>query len=129
MMKRALFVIFLVIFSVSFAQAGPSQGQAQTPILTDSAVSSSFAVNQVSMTSTAALIKAAPTSSHYRYSITIKNSGSKTVYLGPAATVTSSTGFPLGSGEAITLDRTYSAVYGICASGETSTVAYLEEAR
>lgn len=122
-----LAVIVFVRFSYD-ALAGPASPP-QTPMVIDSAASSAFTTAQVAMTQAAAAIKAAPTTGHSRYSITIVNMGTSTVYIGPANTVTSSTGFPLAAGQSITLDRSYSAVYGICATGQTSTVAYIEEAK
>ena len=125
----SVIIVFLVFSLFLLAHAGPTQGQPQTPVYIDSAIASTFATNQVSMTASAAIIKAAPTSGHYRYRITIKNCGAKTVYLGSTSAVTSSTGYTLATNEVIVLSGNYSDIYGICGGTDTSTVCYLEEGR
>lgn len=132
-MKRfnwKIWIIFVALCSVCFVSGAFSAGieQSNPPIQWHkTAIGSVLTANQVSMTQTAAVIKAAPTTGHYRYSITIRNlDASNTVYLG-ASGVTSSTGFPLKAGESITFDRNFAAIYGICGTGLTATVAYIEE--
>lgn len=85
--------------------------------------STTFATNQVSVTNSATVIKAANTN---RKRITIKNpaSNSAACFIGIAG-VAANTGHQLDPGDAITLNTT-AAVYGIHASA-TQTLTYLEE--
>ena len=115
---KKLLVITLVVVGLLFAGVAV----ADTPIST--ALAPHIATNQVAMTEAAALIKAANPS---RRSLVICNAGSNTFYIGETSGVTSSNGFPVFASSCITLDRSLSAVYGICAGGKTSTAAYLEE--
>ena len=61
-----------------------------------------------------------------RKSIVITNTGSKTMFIGPAA-VTAATGKRLKTDESITLDRSQAAIYGICAGADHTTADYIEE--
>lgn len=127
-MKRlSLFVALLIFASPAFA--GPQQGNITAPVQIDSAVARTFVTDQVAIGDTATLIKAAPLASKYRYSIVLFNAGSKTVWIGPANSVTKSNGFPILPNTGMALDRSYSSIYGICDTGLSSTIAYLEEGK
>lgn len=137
-MKKIDFVTTLIVLIASIAlaivvHAGPSQGPTgtvqQTPILVDPAISNTFSTDQIAMSSTAAIIKAAPASGHYRYAITVKNSGSNTVWIGSSNAVTKTNGFCLLPGQWYTFGSSYSAIYGICDTGLTSSVCYVEEGK
>lgn len=80
-----------------------------------------FTVNQIPVTNVSTLIAATNTA---RYSISIRNIGTVTMYIGPSG-VTTSTGFPLSPNETYTFDRNTGAIYGITSSA--TTAAYLEE--
>jgi hypothetical protein len=127
----ACIFLLCLLFTVPLTSAGPDQGpMPQTPLLIDCAVSPSFNTGQVAVTSSVILVRAAPlTSPTYRYSIVLTNtSTSVTVYVGNSTSVTSSTGHALLPGCSLTLDRSYSSVYGITASS-SATVTFLEEAK
>lgn len=84
--------------------------------------------DQVAMTATAALIIAANTD---RKKLVLKNNGS-IVYIGSSSSVVDTAnnangGFPIESNEVFYLNDTTQAIYGICASGETSTLHIIEE--
>ena len=131
-MKTAILVIFLVIFSVGFATAGPG-GTDQRAILTDSAIGTTGSTSIVAMGQTAAIIKAAPSGKNVRYALTVKNMGSNAIYIGFSSSITPGTdlnsGFQLNPGQWYTFDKNYSSIYGICASGLTSTANYIEEGK
>jgi hypothetical protein len=112
--KMALALAFLFFFSALAC--------ADTPITT--ATGTYMATGQAAMSQTAALIK---DSNGSRRSIIVCNSGSSTIYIAGTSGVTSSNGFPLTASFCVTLDRTQAAVYGICATGLTSTASFLEE--
>lgn len=87
-------------------------------------ISTAFNVNQVAMTQTAAVIIAANPA---RIAVVIKNIGATNpVFIGPTSGVTATTGHELQPGEAISMD-TLAAVYGVCGTGLTTTVSFLEE--
>ena len=121
----ALAVLFL--FGTFQVLAGPSPTP-QTPIATDTAIAPSFTTGQVSMNSTAKVIKAAPTTGHSRYSVILQNIGSVSVYVGATNSITTSTGFPIQPGASLLIDRNYGVIYGITGSS-TSIISYFEEAR
>ena len=128
-MKRLFFLIAFVgsLLAANLYAAGQEQSNPYIQWFRTS-VGTAINVGQVGMTQTAAVIKAAPATGHYRYSIVIRNlDTANTVYLGEAS-VTSGTGLPLKAGEGISLDRNMAAIYGICGTGLTATVAYFEEA-
>lgn len=54
--------------------------------------------------------------------ITFTNTGSSVIYLGTDNSVTSSSGFPLGAGEIMKNNDYIGDWYGICATGESSTI-------
>jgi hypothetical protein len=86
--------------------------------------------NQVSVTATATLIRQTSTTIvPFNYSIVITNIGPNPIYVGFANTVTTANApiyIPVGS--AFTLNNSYPAtIYGICGSGLTSTVSWMEE--
>lgn len=87
-----------------------------------------LAVNQISVAATSTLIAAARTGNAGtgRVSITVTNTGTTAVYIGPTTGVTTTTGTLLPGilGASLTLNTT-SAVYGIAASG-SQTVSYVE---
>lgn len=77
------------------------------------------AAAQVTVTDSATSIVTAD-----RHAVTVKNLGTVPVYVG-AATVTTSTGYPVNPGESLAADiYSASALYGIVASG-TCAVAVL----
>jgi hypothetical protein len=84
---------------------------------------SSFAVNQVSVLATATLIVAQNTG---RHAVLITNLGAIAIYIGPDATVTTTTGqlLPGVVGASISIPSK-SAVYGI-SSGSTQAVSFLD---
>lgn len=62
-----------------------------------------------------------------RFSLTIRNTGLVTCWIGMAG-VTTATGFPLLTGEPMTIDRAADATwYAITAAGTTTTIAFLGE--
>lgn len=95
------------------------------PLPAQSIGADTLAADQVAMTDTAAEIVAARTG---RRSVTVVQLGTDSVYLGPTSGVTDTNGVILiGTiGAAATFEYA-GALYGICASGESSTVAYVEE--
>ena len=96
--------------------------------LVDTAVCSGFNTGQVTVTDVATLIKAEP--SGYRYSLKLINiDADDKVYIGPDDFVTAENGYPIPPGGSLILDRSYSQVYGICDTGKTAIIGYLEEAR
>ena len=137
--KSLVHIIEIVIFIVllyAMAYAGPNIdpfGGPNPQVPVDTAISPSFDTNQVALTASATLIKAAPNQSGQptnRFSIMITNlSSTNIVYLGNSSAVTASTGDALLPYQTKWLDRSYSAVYGICASAQTATVSYLDEAK
>jgi len=87
-------------------------------------ISATFTTDQVAVDATAGgiLIKAINLN---RRSIIVRNQGTVDMYVGVTG-LTPATGLLVKVGEAITLDRTTAAIYGITAAGAT-TVGYLEE--
>ena len=82
-----------------------------------------LAHGQVTVSDAATVIKAANSS---RKTLTIKNIGANTVYLGGSG-VTTSNGFKLTADEGLSDIRSTTGIYGVCASGESTTVCYWEE--
>jgi len=85
--------------------------------------------NQVSMSDTAASIISSNTN---RKKIMLKNTGSSIVYIGNDSSVVDTTdnangGFPIELTEVVYLNDYTGVIYGICASGETSTISVIEE--
>lgn len=62
-----------------------------------------------------------------RTKATIKNTGTKTVYLGSDNSVTSSNGFPLLVNTTLEDTSTVTSWYGRCAVGESSTIKAEEQ--
>lgn len=117
----------LRVFATKSTIAGfqdDSGESANSDLVTALGNSTVIAVNQVSMSNVAAVIKAANTS---RKRIIIKNPATNTqaVFIGPTNAVTAANGHCIDPGDAITLNCT-GAIYGILAAG-TLTVTYLEE--
>jgi hypothetical protein len=77
---------------------------------------------QVTATTSATLIVAANSS---RKKLTLKNTGSITVYIGSNSSVLTTTGFPILAGETMDASDLLTNVYAICAS--TSTIMYIDE--
>lgn len=115
-MKKILFLCIFFIFSI----AGYSSAADAVTTVTQKY----FSTGQTQMTATATSIVA---SNPNRSSVTICNVSSNTVFLGNTNAVASTTGKRLQSNECITLDRNYGAIFGVCATGITSKVDYLEE--
>lgn len=88
-------------------------------------VSATFTTNQIAVDATAGgtLIRAINLN---RRSIIIKNHVGSDVYVGVNG-VLITTGILIKAGEALTLDRTTAAIYGITAALGAATVGYLEE--
>lgn len=91
----------------------------------NTAISPVGSYGQVTVDNTATLIAAAGG----RVSITLRNTGANDVYIGLSSTVGTDNGFLLQAStkESITLDRTTSAIYGICGGADNTTVSYLKE--
>lgn len=106
-------MLVFVLFSVSW-------GAILTPIKT--AVVSSFTNAQVTVNTTATLIKAANAN---RVSLVIRNIGATDIFIGTAS-VTTVNGFLIKVNESIALDRNTAALYGVVATSPT-TVSYIEE--
>ena len=79
-------------------------------------------IGAITVTTAATLIKAANTD---RYSISVYNNGSATIYVGPDDTVTTSTGMPIPAAAEREIKAT-TAVYGIIAAA-TANIRYWEE--
>jgi hypothetical protein len=108
-----------IIFCLLFVNIGIGYS-AVTGVNT--AVSTTIATDQKTITSTATVIVA---SNSIRKSILIRNIGAVDIYIGTSA-VTTATGFLLKANESIGLDRNTAAIYGRTAS-TSGTVAYIEE--
>lgn len=87
-------------------------------------VGSTLTTSNISVATTATLIKAANTD---RLRLLIYNNSDKDVYIG-IATVTTSTGFKIASGEAYEYSDT-EAIYGIQGDTGTKDIRYLEVAK
>jgi uncharacterized protein (DUF2345 family) len=85
-------------------------------------ISEGFAPSQATVTTAASKV----VSSGARDTVTLYNRGSVDVFIGASAAVTSSTGFPIPAGGALTLENTQD-IYAIAASG-TVALAILVEA-
>lgn len=83
-----------------------------------------FTHAQIGVTSTATLITASDTA---RLSAVIRNIGANPVYIGSTSGVTTTNGFLLYPNESLTLDKNTGAVFGICVTGQTTTVAFIKE--
>ena len=126
-MKRLIFILSILLITVNAFAFGIEQSNPYIQAH-KTAIGTVLNANRVAMTAAAAVIKAAPATGHYRYSITIRNlDTTNTVYIGGSG-VTAATGYPIKSGESFTLDRNFAAIYGICDTGLTASVAYFEEA-
>ena len=88
----------------------------------NTATSSTITTGQVTVSTSATLIIAANSS---RRSVVVRNTGSTDMYIG-ASGVTTATGFLVKASEAFTVDRSTAAIYGVVASG-TTTTNYIEE--
>lgn len=73
-------------------------------------------------------VVAVATGNGTRHDIAVRNNGPNTVYIGGSA-VTSTTGFPLGSGDdmAYTLGESET-LHGVCASGESAALRVIQAA-
>ena len=80
--------------------------------------------NQIAMTQTVATIVNSNTT---RKRLRIENIGTNTVYIGGSG-LTAANGYPLEPNEFIEFPDYTNIVYGICATGLTSTVSYFQEA-
>ena len=80
--------------------------------------------DQVAITTSAGVIVA---SNANRKKLIIHNVGSDTIYIGDDGSITSSNAFPILSGETFEINDYTGIIKGICASGETSTAAYIEQ--
>lgn len=84
-------------------------------------VSEGFSTSQVAVTTAASKVVTGAAGSD---TVTLYNSGSSTAYIGSTASVTTSTGFPIPAGGAVTMETTRD-IYAI-GSG-TTTLAILWE--
>lgn len=115
-MKKILFLcIFFVLAIASYSSAVDAVTTATQPY---------FSTSQVDISSNVTVIIARNVN---RSSIVICNIGSNNVYIGNTTSTAATTGKRMRSNECITMDRNFAAIYGICATGLTSTVDYLEE--
>jgi hypothetical protein len=85
--------------------------------------------NQVAMSDTAASIIASNTD---RRKLILKNTGSKVVFIGNDASVVDTAnnangGYPIAANVIFYLNDYTGAVFGICASGDTSEISVIEE--
>jgi hypothetical protein len=80
-----------------------------------------FTTAQVAMSDTATIIRS---SNSDRTAIHLKNIGGSTVYIGSNTGVSTSNGYPLSPGQELNIE-TQDSVTGICATGQTSTIATL----
>jgi hypothetical protein len=119
--------VFSIILAAVFLAAIGGAALAQAPV--DTAVGASGATGQGTITSTAALIRDIPSGGHFRLSLMVSNTGSSTLWWGFNGTVTTTTGKQLLPGQTLTLDRSVTQIWGICASGQTTTFDFAEEYR
>ncbi len=83
-----------------------------------------FNTNQIAISTTAITVVVASTE---RTNLVLKNTGTDIVYIGSDNSVTASNGFPLDAGETY-IDTDYAGIYyGICDTGDSSTIMFLEE--
>jgi hypothetical protein len=131
-MKKIIFFIYLIAPLLLVTYFASAAGIEQTnPYIQwfKTTIGTVLNTNQVAITASPTLIKAAPSTGHYRYSITIRNLDSaNSIYLGNSS-VNTAAGFPLKANEALTTDRNFAAIYGICSANQTATAAYFEEAK
>jgi len=119
-MKLNKILIALVVAGLLFS----SMGAARAWDGVTTAVSTFAQTAQVSVTATAGVVAAGGVN---RFSLTIRNTGLVTCWIGMAG-VTTTTGFPILAGETMTIDRAADATwYAITAAGTTTTVAILGE--
>jgi hypothetical protein len=99
-----------------------------TPIMTS--IGKNVTFGQVTAGDTATLIKAVPEAG-VRYSIIITNtSTTDTIYIGATSSITPTTNsYPLAPGKDLTLDKSFPTLYGICESGKTVKIGYIEEVK
>lgn len=93
-----------------------------TKQLVTTSVGSAVEGAAVSVGTSATLLDAADST---RQSVTLKNAGAVTVYVGPSG-VTTTNGLPLEPGEALTVDKTTAALYAIVASGSCDVRVFVE---
>lgn len=105
MRKLFFFLTWLLVFPAQAADHGTT----------------TIAVNQVTVASTATLVA---NSRPLRHAITINNTSASTVFVGDTSAVTATTGGPVASGQALTLDTT-DQIYAITATG-TAAVGVIE---
>lgn len=61
-----------------------------------------------------------------KHHVTVTNTGAQTIYVGATSAVTSSTGYPLLTGETIAGElEAYEELWGICAAAQSSAFAHL----
>ena len=80
--------------------------------------------NQVAMSDSEATIVALNVD---RKKLIIHNIGDDTIYIGDDGSITDSNAFPILSGETLEINDYTGIIKGVCASGETSTAAYIEQ--
>lgn len=89
----------------------------------------SFAINrpavatQEDVSTTAIILAAANT---YRRALVLANAGPDILYLGPTSAVTVATGVPVAAGASFVDEKSTSAWYGICDTGDTADVRMIE---
>ena len=76
--------------------------------------------------SSAVRLSSANAPANTRHHVTITNSGSNPIYVGATSAVTSSTGFPVAASGTLSGElEPNEELWGICASGQTSTFSHL----
>jgi len=84
----------------------------------------SFNTDQIAISTSAVLIIAA---NAIRENLQIKNTGTDTVFIGSNSSVTASNGFPVEAGEKLNINDYSGDYYGICNTGDSSTMMFVEE--
>jgi hypothetical protein len=127
-MIRRVGILTLMLLSAALpvgAQPTPGGPPAEQTVVPAAPAGTPF-VGQVTVTTTATLLRAANTS---RSAVVLVNHGSTNVFIGFTSAVTSTTGVMLVGipGQTLTI-QTRSSIYGIVASG-TQVVGFYEEIR
>lgn len=80
--------------------------------------------NQISMSNSATTIIVANTD---RKKLLLKNTGTSNVFIGSDNSITASNAFPILTGSTFNCNDYTGIYYGICDTGETSTIEFIEE--
>ena len=133
-MKKTLFAVIIaatvVGLCVTLFAAGPDTPQ--TPLWTTTAVAPTFTTGQVAIAATGApatqIIAAPVATAPTARSLTLTNTGTVTIWIGPTNAVTTSTGKSLPAGATLTIDRCRltGGVWGVVSS-TAGSIDYLED--